>query len=130
MKNKSWAEKMNLEMRPEVKPLGKAFQGFPVGSKLLIPTPTMVKEYVNKIPRGESRTTLQMRADLAAENSADTTCPLCSGIFLRIVAEASFEAGEQVPVWRIIDSKSPTRKKLSFDPAILDQHRREEGLPA
>jgi hypothetical protein len=127
---KSWAEKMNPGMVAEVKSLGKSFQGFPVGAKLLIPTPTMVKEYVSRIPLGESRTTLQMRADLASENDADTTCPLCSGIFLRIVAEASFEAGDQVPVWRIINSKSPTRKKLSFDPTILDEHRREEGLPA
>lgn len=121
---------MNPEMQPEVKSLEKAFQGFPVGARLLIPTPLMVKEYVNSIPKGESRTTLQMRADLAKDHGADTTCPLCSGIFLRIVAEYAHEVGEEIPVWRMIDSKSPTRKKLSFDPAGLDAKRKIEGLSA
>lgn len=130
MATKTWSEKMNPEMKPEVKSLGKAFQGFPVGAKLLIPTPTMVKQYVKSIPIGQSRTTLEMRAELAAQNSADTTCPLCAGIFLRIVAEAAHEAGEDVPVWRMLDSNSPTRKKLSFDPSELDARRKSEGLPA
>lgn len=130
MAKKTWTEKMMPDMKPEVKPLGKAFQGFPVGAMLLIPTPTMIQDYVKSIPPGESRTTVQMRADLARENNADTTCPLCSGIFLRIVAEAAHEAEESVPVWRIIDAKSPTRKKLSFDPSALDARRAAEGLPA
>ena len=130
MAKKTWAEKMNLGMRAEVKLLGKSFQGFPVGAKLLIPTPNMVKEYVLAIPAGETKTTLEMRADLAASHEADTTCPLCAGIFLRIVAEAAHEAGEDVPVWRMIDAKSPTRKKLSFDVSVLDEKREAEGLPA
>lgn len=130
MATKTWAEKMNPEMKPEVKPLGKSFQGFPVGAKLLIPTPTMVQEYVEAIPAGQSRTTLQMRADLAAQNDADTTCPMCGGIFLRIVAEYAHEKGLETPVWRIIDSKSPTRKKLSFDASYFDALRAKEGLPA
>ncbi|MEI7578158.1 MAG: hypothetical protein WCK51_14810 [Armatimonadota bacterium] len=130
MKAKSWNEKLRCDMQPEVKPLGKAFGGFPAGARLLIPTPMMVMGYVNSIPLGESRTAQQMRADLAAQNDADTTCPLCSGIFLRIVAEAAHETGADVPVWRIIDAKSPTRKKLSFDVGLLDKRRAAEGLPA
>ncbi len=129
MAKKTWAEKMNPEMRPEVKPLGKSFQGFPAGANLLVPTPSMVKAYVMAIPAGEARTTAEMRADLAADHDADTTCPLCAGIFLRIVAEAANETGEDVPVWRIIDAKSPTRKKLSFDVSMLDKKRAAEGLP-
>ena len=121
---------MNPEMVPELKLLKKPFGGFPLGAKLLIPTPSMIKEYIYSIPHGESRTTLEMRADLAAENGADTTCPLCSGMFLRIVAEAANEAGEPVPVWRMIDEKSPTRKKLSFDVSELDEKRAAEGLAA
>ena len=130
MAKKTWIEKMNPEMTPEVKLLERPFGGFPVGAKLLIPTPSMVKEYIYSIPRGESRTAKEMRADLAAQNGADTTCPLCSGMFLRIVAEAANELGEPVPVWRMIAEKSPTRKKLSFDLSELDEKRVEEGLSA
>jgi hypothetical protein len=130
MAKKTWLEKMNLEMRSEVKLLEKPFGGFPVGAKLLIPTPSMVKEYIFSIPRGKSRTTKEMRADLASRNGADTTCPLCAGIFLRIVAEAAHESGEEVPVWRVIDAKSPTKKRLSFDVSELDARRAAEGLPA
>jgi hypothetical protein len=49
---------------------------------------------------------------------------------LRIVAEAAHESGEEVPVWRVIDAKSPTKKRLSFDVSELDARRAAEGLPA
>jgi hypothetical protein len=125
---KTWVEKLNSGAKPEVKSLGKSFQGFPVGAKLLIPTPLMVRDYVMAIPYGESRTAGQMRADLAAANGADTMCPLCAGIFLRIVAEASFESGDEVPYWRMLDAKSPTRKKLSFGTDFVDSQRASESL--
>ena len=77
-----------------------------------------------------------MRDKLATAYGADVMCPLTTGIFLRIVAEAVNEAyingvkmDDLTPVWRVLDTKSPTIKKLDFDPEFLWNQRRREGLP-
>jgi hypothetical protein len=124
---KTWVEKLRCEMQPEVKPLNKAFSGFKVGDRLLIPTPLMVDAYVRSIPMGQTRTIKQMREDLAKTNEADVTCPLCAGIFSRIVSEAANEelqAGKALnevsPFWRILEPKGSLRKKISFDLSLAD----------
>lgn len=132
---KTWKQKLTIDRQPEVCPLDKPFQGFPAGATMLIPTPLLVKEYIEAIPLGQSRTIPEMRADLARRFEAQTTCPLTSGIFVRIVAEAALEelaAGtpeEKItPFWRMIDRRAPALKKLSCPPDFVLAHRRAEGL--
>lgn len=77
-----------------------------------------------------------MRSDLAAEYHAEKTCPVTSGIFLRIVAEANYEQfakneislKEITPFWRIITPKSKLALKLTFGTEFLIEKRKEEGL--
>lgn len=134
---KSWKEKLAApKALPKVEVMDKPFGGAPAGAKLFIPTPMIVKEYIDAIPKGESRTIPDMRVDLADRNGADVTCPLTSGIFVRIAAEAALEemaegklATEITPFWRIIDKKSPALKKLSCPPDFVLSHRKAEGLP-
>ncbi|MEY2950627.1 MAG: hypothetical protein RLZZ248_1828 [Bacteroidota bacterium] len=73
--------------------LGKKnfFQKRIAGSKMLIPTPLMIQEYINHSQLGSIIDIRTMRNDLAIENGADFTCPMTTGIFLRIVAEYNFE---------------------------------------
>jgi hypothetical protein len=78
-----------------------------------------------------------MRKDLAVEYGAEYTCPVTSGIFLRIVSEAAHEQIEKgtpiskvAPFWRVVDEKSALNKKLSFGPEFVGQHRKREGLVA
>ena len=78
-------------------------------------------------------TVKELRAELAREHNADITCPVTTGVCLRTVAEAAYEAfaagipiAEVTPVWRVLDARSPVLKKASFDPEfILAQHARE-----
>lgn len=130
---KSWQQKLHGNKEPQIEVVEKPFWGMVPGDKMLIPTPLLVDAYIKKIPRGETRTVLQMREELAKAHGATLTCPMTSGIFLRIVAEAAHEelaAGkpkDQVtPFWRIIEPKAPIRKKLTFDPAIIEQLLAEE----
>ncbi len=95
-----------------MKVLQKSFADIEAGEKMLIPTPQIVDAYIRTIPQGKETTMAQMRKDLAAEYHADKTCPLTSGIFLRIVAEAAHEELAQgkpiskiAPYWRIMDEK-------------------------
>ena len=90
-KRKTWVEKRNSSREAEVEVLQKSFADIEAGEKMLIPTPQIVDAYIRAIPKGKESTMAQMRIDLAAEYHADKTCPLTSGIFLRIVAEAAHE---------------------------------------
>lgn len=57
-----------------------------------------------------------------------------TGIFLRIVAEANFEKGQNgaslesiAPFWRVIDPKSALAEKLSFGKEFLEERITDEN---
>lgn len=135
-KRKTWTEKLHVSIEAVVKKTEKDFAGIPAGSSMLIATPLIVAEYISGIPKGTHTSLQQMRKDLAADHNAEYTCPVTSGIFLRIAAEAAYEslqAGTPVskitPFWRMIDSKSPAAKKLTFGMDLVNEQRKKEGLP-
>ena len=88
---KSWGEKMNVSSQAKIEKTDKSFADIPQGSTLLIATPTIVDNYLRHIPKGTHTSLQQMRKDLAAEYGAQYTCPITSGIFLRICAEKAYE---------------------------------------
>lgn len=135
---KTWNQKLDQpNHKPAVEIMDKAWAGVPAGGKLFIPTPRLVAEYIAKIPKGKAKSVPEMRAELATEWQADGTCPMTSGMFVRIAAEAALEdmaAGKKLdqitPFWRIVDAKSTVIKKLSCGPEFVLARRAEEGLPA
>jgi len=133
-KRKSWADKMKTGI-VQVKLTDKKFADIPAGVKMLIPTPLLIDEYVRKIPKGSSSDILTLRRDLAEQHDADYTCPLTTGIFLRIIAEAAYEQIQQgtplskiTPFWRVLDERSKVATKLSFGSALITEQRSKEGL--
>ena len=134
-KRKTWQEKMHNGHPAKTEIVDKQFADIPAGASMYIATPEIVDAYIRNIPEGAHTTLQQMRKDLAAANNAEYCCPITSGIFLRIVAEAAHEeylAGKRLksitPFWRIIDSKSPAAKKLSFGVGFVEEQRKREGL--
>lgn len=134
-KGKTWADKLSPDKKPEVKRNDKGFADIPPGSIMLIATPRIVDEYVRQIPKGKSVSLQTMRKDLAEEFNAEYTCPVTTGIFLRIVAEAAHEQFEKgtalkniTPFWRVVDENSTIGKKLSFGPEFVKKQRSREGL--
>ena len=130
---KTWKQKMVVKHQPHVEVLEKPFGGMPIGSKMFIATPELVKEVVDTIPSGASLTMPELRAKLAQQHGADSTCPLTAGIFLRIISECALEdlaQGEQkvTPFWRAVDPKSPLAKKLSCGPDWVRERRASEGI--
>lgn len=128
IKRKSWADKMDKPLQPEVKILKKGFADLLPGSMMLIPTPRLIGSYLQHTAPGHLIEVKQLRADLAAEQGAESTCPLTTGIFLRILAEYTHEQKQNgvqerdlTPIWRIIRPGMPTWKKLSFDPLWLEE---------
>lgn len=135
MAMKTWQQKLHIDHQPKVEVADKSFAGVQEGQRMLVPTPLIVDEYIRQIPKGKKVDPVQMKKDLAAEYHAEVTCPLTSGIFLRIAAEAAYEAYEKgaklssiTPFWRIIDKKSTTAKKLSFGAEFLLEQQEKEGI--
>ena len=132
---KTWQEKLTGHNELQVKKADKDFAGIKAGQLMLIPTPLIIDQYIRQIPKGHSVAMDVLRRDLAFEYGADVTCPLTTGMFVRIVAEAAYEAYENgtplpeiTPFWRVIDENSPAAAKLSFGTEFLIDQRRAERL--
>ena len=134
-KRKTWAEKMLPDKKAEVKRNDYDFADIPAGAKMLIATPLIVDAYVKEIPRGTFTDIKEMRKDLAAGHHAEYTCPVTTGIFLRIVAENAYEEFKKgkplnkiTPFWRALSVKSPSAKKLTFGIKFLKDQQKKEGI--
>ena len=132
---KSWSEKLQGGKPAHVSAMAKPLWGLDKGDKLFIATPVMVRDYMQKIRKGSSRTIVQMRDEFAKAHKAHGTCPLTSSIFARIAAEAALEEMEDgkpvakiTPFWRLVDDKSPIAKKLSCGAEFVAKMRRAEGI--
>lgn len=100
--------------------------------KMLIPCPLDVDALIRKVPRGKLVTPAQLREKLARAAGADCACPLTTGIFVRIVAEAAREAAQQggssiTPYWRVIRDDGKLIEKLPGGPAAQAEYLRQEG---
>ena len=130
---KSWKEKLNIDRSFVVKRLDKNFSDMKVGENMLIATPKIIDDYIKQIPKGININIKTLRNDLALTYNADTTCPVTTGIFLRIVSEAAFEDflnGEKkiTPFWRVVDHESKTATKLACGINFIKKRRSEENI--
>lgn len=133
-KTKTWAEKYVTRTQPEIKRIDKPFADIPAGGLMLIATPAIIEAYLREIPAGKTVSLSDLRKDLAHQYNAEYTCPVTTGIFLRIVAEAGWDrylAGapieQMAPFWRVMDAKSPAAKKLRCGAAFIAAQRAQEA---
>ena len=129
---KTWGEKMKAKP-PHHVILEKDFAGIPKGSKLHISSPEEIAAELKTIPLGSIMSIQAFRRRLAEKNKCDATCPVSTSIFLRIVAEHTWEefnssssTQDLAPFWRVVESSSPMAKKLNFDSAWIDLQRELE----
>lgn len=125
---KSWREKLDAEEGlPKIVPIPVTMQRAHGRGTMLIARPRDVDALVRTIRKGRLATVNQLRERLAAEHGADTTCPMTTGIFLRIVAEVAEEelaAGRRrvAPYWRVLRAGGALNPK--FPGGIEAQARR------
>lgn len=132
-KKKTWLEKFEEPRKPQIKKVEMKFADIPANSQMLIPTPKLIDEYIQQIGFGRKVEIKTMRKDLALMHRAEYTCPVTTGIFLRIVAEAGYEKWQLghpltsiTPFWRVISPDSLLARKLSFGSQfIIDQRELE-----
>jgi NAD(P)H-nitrite reductase large subunit len=107
-KRKSWTEKLrDSKDLPRVEKItDKMSQRWGTGT-LVIPAPMEVDEMMRKVPEGKLTTINEIRAALAKKHSTTICCPLTSGIFASIAANAAEEQRQQgekdtTPYWRTL----------------------------
>src|SRR5262249_27235922 len=119
----------------QVKPAPMDIAGMKAGQIMLVPSPRIIDDYIRSIPKGTSLDVPTLRRRLARKFHAEVTCPITTGILLRIVAEAAYggyQAGaklaEITPFWRVLDAETPTTSKLTCGAAFVIDQRKREGL--
>jgi alkylated DNA nucleotide flippase Atl1 len=134
-RRKSAVDKRDGAREPYVKVLAEAKStAFPAG-KMLIASPLAVQRIVDTIPSGRVMTFSALRAALATQYGADYTCPITTGIFFRIVADAAEEermlgAATVVPWWRVVRDDGSLFEKLPGGAARQAKALRAEGWRA
>jgi len=131
---KSWREK--LENPPAGLP--KVVEG-PAkwekrfgGRRVLVPTPLLVDEQIRKVKEGKLVTVKQIREKLAKDFKAEATCPLTTGIFIRIcseVAEEDLRNGKKqiTPYWRVLKDDGSLNPKFPGGVQAQAAHLKKEG---
>jgi len=123
---KTWREKLETAQEPRVvnDPRGRG--------KMLIPRPLDVDALMRQIERGRLITDSQIRERLAKDFHANITCPMTTGIFIHIAAEAAEEdlsRGEKqvTPYWRVIKSDGSLNEKFPGGVEAQAERLKEEG---
>ena len=137
MKNKfvsrtSWREKLDKPQDAKVVKIPPKMSRFGSGT-MLIPTPKLVDEMIRKVPKGKLVTVSELRRKLARDFRTDVTCPLTTGIFVRIAAEAAEEDRANgrkriAPYWRVIKDDGSMNPKFPGGTAQQTRYLRAEGF--
>ncbi|MFA5004121.1 MAG: hypothetical protein WC498_02485 [Candidatus Saccharimonadales bacterium] len=132
---KSWRDKYKTKTQPEVRLANFDFADVHTGEEVLVSTPAEIEAELRTLPKGTETTASELRRRLAAKHHVEVTCPITTGLFLRIIAEVALEdmahgkpAEEVAPFWRAIPLTAPLAKKLSCGLDTLKALRRQEGL--
>jgi hypothetical protein len=132
---KDWSDRLNTPGSHGVKPSPRSFADVLEGQPMLVPTARQVDDFIRTLPEGTAMDVKSLRTALARRHGAEVTCPVTIGYHLRTVAEAAHEALERgaaedqvTPFWRVLDSRTPTTRKLSFGGGFVAERRKREGL--
>ena len=104
---KSWREKMNNPKLPKLVAIPPNMRKRWGTGTMLLPSGAEVEAMIRTVAEGSVTTISRIRRFLAAKYMADTACPLVTGIFVRIAAEAAEEDARHgsaaiTPYWRVV----------------------------
>jgi len=125
-------EKPNVKLPKIVRVPAKWRKRFGSGT-MVIAHPLDVDALVRKVRKGSVVTQTQIRQRLAHKYRVDHTCPLTTGIFVRIVSEVAEEdrrAGKKsvTPYWRVLRDDGSLNEKFPGGPAAQARRLRAEGF--
>ena len=123
---KTWREKLEGVKEPRIvdDPRGRG--------RMLIPKPLDIENLIRGVPCGGLVTVNQIRENLARRFGVDLTCPLVTGLFIRIIAEAAEEdrrggRTDITPYWRVIKVDGSLNPKFPGGVEAQAERLRAEG---
>jgi len=130
---KSWQEKLedSKDLPKVVEITDKMSKRWGTGS-VCIPAPIEVDGIMKKVPEGRLITINQIRALIAQKHGATIGCPITTGIFVGIAANAAEEAAAKgmeniTPYWRTLKSGGELNEKYPGGAEAQATHLRAEG---
>jgi len=137
MKTKrSWKEKLNdAKDLPKVQPIPDRMIPKWGNGTMVLPAPLEVDQLMRSVPRGRVTTINEIRSALALKHHATLACPMVTGIFAWIAANASEELvairpnASSTPYWRtlknggMLNDKYPGGIKKQKEKLQLEGHR-------
>ena len=124
---KTWQEKLqdSKDLPKTIEMTGEARTKWGAGV-MVVPAPIDVDKLMHKVPVRRVTTVAELRGALARQAGVDLACPLTTGIFTWIAANASHEAESEgkrrvTPWWRTLKARGELNPKL---PGGLDEQRR------
>lgn len=128
----SWRAKLERFQEPQVVPVPEKMQKRFGPGTMLIPRPLDVDALIRQVPKGRLITQSRIREVLASSCGADVTCPITTGIFVRISAECAEEelaAGTKrvAPYWRVVRDDGSLIEKFPGGPERQAERLRAEG---
>jgi len=129
---RSWREKLERSQEAKVCDVPPTMAARCGPGRMLIPRPLDVDAVIRRTRAGELVTPGQIRGALARQSGADVTCPLTTGIFIRIAAEAAEDdrrsGREQVtPYWRVVTGDGRLNPKFPGGIAAQAERLAAEG---
>jgi len=116
-KKKSWSERLrDSKDLPRVEHITERMSKRWGTGTVVIPAPIEIDELMRKVPEGRLITINEIRSALARKHNATIGCPLTTGIFAWIAANAAEEARQQgerdiTPYWRTLKSDGVLNEK-------------------
>ncbi len=130
---KSWREKLaDSKNLPKVEKItGKMSKRWGIGT-VVIPAPVEVDEIMRKVPKGKLSTINEIRAGLARKHKASIGCPITTGIFAWIAANAAEEMAAEgkkriTPYWRTLKAGGELNPKYPGGVKNIKKRLENEG---
>lgn len=117
VKRKSWREKLqDSKGLPKVEKITEKMSKRWGTGTLVIPAPLEVNEIMRSVPKGKVTTINEIRASLAKKHKATIGCPITTGIFAWVAANAAEEQKQKsekgtTPYWRTLKSGGVLNEK-------------------
>jgi len=133
-RKKSWSEKLrDSKGLPRVEKITPKMSKRWGAGTVVIPAPIEVDEMMRKVPHGRVVTVNEIRSALARKHNASIGCPLTTGIFAWVAANAAHEQrregrGDITPFWRTLKSDGVINEKYPGGARLQKKLLEGEGL--
>jgi hypothetical protein len=127
-KKTTWAQKLaDSKDLPKVGRIeGKMTTRWGTGT-MVIPAPIEVDELMKRVPKGKLVTIQELRSALATKHKVNIACPITTGIFAWIAANAAEETKGQNPYWRTLKTGGELNPKYPGGIPALRRKLQAEG---